>query len=394
VTGKAVGAAIDLASYRPAKELWNTGYHSFDTLAGTYRKDASVIWSISVSPTGKQLAFGSDDATIWLLDVQDHDPNSEERTHDHHKDVRRVDSTSIIDSECELRRDPFAEALKRTMHRRHDDSAQSGRRLMTGHIEGVTSVVFSPDGTRIVSGSHDWTVRIWDTRSGNPVHAQLRGHNDIVDFVAFSPDGKRVISVSRAQNICVWNTDSGDLLFGPLNQHEEGTLAVAFVPSSTPMAVSPDGKWIAWYTGSCRRTVEVLDSKTGRLAATFDIDEKKVQSHASSPGSNRVPSPSHIETHNAHSSSHPSGVWWFFSRFRKKSQPKFYAAPLSGSSRIFPPSSESLQSFSPSRNMTMTHMLSPSLSRTYNHSFTFSPDSTQILLPFYDGTICVQSLDL
>ena len=32
----------------------------------------------------------------------------------------------------------------------------------------VTSVAFSPDGTRIASGSADNTVRLWDTAPGNP----------------------------------------------------------------------------------------------------------------------------------------------------------------------------------------------------------------------------------
>ena len=33
---------------------------------------------------------------------------------------------------------------------------------MEGHTTAVTSAAFSPDGQLIVSGSSDWTVRVWD----------------------------------------------------------------------------------------------------------------------------------------------------------------------------------------------------------------------------------------
>jgi len=34
-----------------------------------------------------------------------------------------------------------------------------------GHTDYVRAVAFSPDGTRLVSGSGDFTVRVWDTLS-------------------------------------------------------------------------------------------------------------------------------------------------------------------------------------------------------------------------------------
>jgi len=33
---------------------------------------------------------------------------------------------------------------------------------LEGHTEGVRSVSFSPDGSRIVSGSLDKAVKVWD----------------------------------------------------------------------------------------------------------------------------------------------------------------------------------------------------------------------------------------
>src|SRR5262249_48766716 len=57
----------------------------------------------------------------------------------------------------------------------------------------VLSVAFSPDGKRIVSGSEDRTLKVWDAQTGQETRT-LEGHTGIVYSVAFSPDGKRIAS--------------------------------------------------------------------------------------------------------------------------------------------------------------------------------------------------------
>jgi WD40 repeat protein len=57
----------------------------------------------------------------------------------------------------------------------------------------VRSVAFSQDGSRVVSGSDDNTVRIWNVTTGG-VEAELKGHTHWVISVAFSQDGSRVVS--------------------------------------------------------------------------------------------------------------------------------------------------------------------------------------------------------
>ena len=43
---------------------------------------------------------------------------------------------------------------------------------LMGHTDIVYSVAFSPDGTRIVSGSGDNTLRIWNADTGQPIGAR------------------------------------------------------------------------------------------------------------------------------------------------------------------------------------------------------------------------------
>jgi WD40 repeat protein len=79
---------------------------------------------------------------------------------------------------------------------------------MQGHIDNVRSVMFSPDGKRLVSGSEDATVRVWDTTSGTEVYT-LEGHKGTIHSVTFCPDGSRIVSGSADKTVRLWNATSG-----------------------------------------------------------------------------------------------------------------------------------------------------------------------------------------
>jgi len=130
-----------------------------------------------------------------------------------------------------------------------------------GHSNSVTSVAFSPDDQHIVSGSEDRTIRVWNATTGETVAGPFSGHLNPVTSVAFSPDGQHTVSGSHDRTIRVWNATTGETVAGPFGGHSDSVRSVAF---------SPDGQHIV--SGSSDGTIRVWDAMTRETETTGQVD--------------------------------------------------------------------------------------------------------------------------
>jgi WD40 repeat protein/tRNA A-37 threonylcarbamoyl transferase component Bud32 len=157
------------------------------------------------------------------------------------------------------------------------------QRTFKGHFRAVTCVAFSGDGERIVSGSRDDTVRVWDAATGQETLVFF-GHKDVLTSIAFSPDGKHIVSASLDKTVKVWNASTGQ---------ETLTLKGHTLPV-TSASYSGDGQRIL--TGSADNTVKVWDAATGREALTLQGHTDIVTSAAFSNDGQRIVSGSRDQT--------------------------------------------------------------------------------------------------
>ena len=116
--------------------------------------------------------------------------------------------------------------------------------IMEGHRDLVYSVAFLPDGSHVVSGSGDNTLRTGDVTTGVEV-TKMEGHSNLVWSVAFSPDGTRIVSGSDDKTLRIWEAMTGAELT-KMERHSESVVSVAF---------SPDGAHIV--SGSFDKTADL-----------------------------------------------------------------------------------------------------------------------------------------
>ncbi|HQZ68044.1 MAG TPA: serine/threonine-protein kinase, partial [Planctomycetaceae bacterium] len=143
------------------------------------------------------------------------------------------------------------------------------------HDAAISCVAFSPDGTRVVTGSGDNTARLWEAQTGAPVGAVMK-HEGIVWSVAFSPDGTRVVTGSGDNTARLWEAQTGAPLGAVIN-HEGYVTSVAF---------SPDGTRVV--TGSWDKTARLWDAQTGVPVGVVMKHEGSVDSVAFSPDGTRL----------------------------------------------------------------------------------------------------------
>ena len=84
----------------------------------------------------------------------------------------------------------------------------SQKAILSGHTSTVRSLTFTSDGTSLVSGGYDRTVKLWDVQTGGVVKT-FSGHTSWVSSVSISVDNTTIASGSEDKTIHLWDIQAG-----------------------------------------------------------------------------------------------------------------------------------------------------------------------------------------
>jgi WD40 repeat protein/serine/threonine protein kinase len=243
-------------------KLWEVGTGEVRTLPGHIAR----VWTVAFSPCGRWLASGSADKTVILWDTTT--GARRQPLLEHPASVRGIafhpkgktlattsgDSVRIWDLET-------GKLVSTTLHRQG----------------GVARVVYSPDGSQLVTAGAGGIVKIWDTTTGREVCC-LPGHTEVVHGVAFSSDGRYLATAGRDQTLILRDTVAKKLLWSRV-AHTGIVWSVAFSTDGRQLATAGEDQLVHIWDTAMGREVSTLRGHTGDvLHVAFSPDSWRMAS--------------------------------------------------------------------------------------------------------------------
>ena len=229
------------------------------------------LWDVEAmaySPDGGRLVSGSLDETLRTWDISTGKTLRVYEAYDQVSDVKFSPDGSMMAAALE--------GNKVKLWAVNGDSTPTILRGHSGEFSGM-NIAFRPDGKRLVSGSRDSTMRLWEIPSGKPMLSRTVSEQRSHLRVAFSPDGSRIACLdSRANAISIRDALTGDEL--------DSLRGPAFALGC--LAYSSDGTMIA--TGGQNSTATLWNALTGKEIMTLREHTKPVLGVEFSPNSKRL----------------------------------------------------------------------------------------------------------
>jgi WD40 repeat protein len=119
------------------------------------------------------------------------------------------------------------------------------------------SVVYSPDGNLIATGSMDDTVRLWNVGTMACTNT-LIGHSEWINGVVFSSGGDQLASAGRDSTVRLWNVATGECCL-TLTGHDDAVRRVTYSPKGDLLASGSDDETVRLWdvaSGQCRTVVQ------------------------------------------------------------------------------------------------------------------------------------------
>ena len=136
-------------------------------------------------------------------------------------------------------------------------------RTLSDHSKEIYCVATSGDGKLVASGGAERTIKLWDLRTGELVRSLgnlILGHADTVTALAFSPNHQFLVSASQDKTVRLWSLKSGKEIY-TLKDYPAAVLA---------LAIGWDGKSFAY--GGKGTLISLRHTKTGKVMRSFSAN--------------------------------------------------------------------------------------------------------------------------
>ncbi len=121
----------------------------------------------------------------------------------------------------------------------------------------ATAVVLSPDGDRIAASAGDG-VRVWNAQTGDLIGSLRTEHKLAVSSIVFTPDGRRIVSGSEDSTLRLWDATTGQPIGGAIEGHPR--VSPAWPSASMASRSPPAAKTVHCVRGRhrrCRRVIQI-----------------------------------------------------------------------------------------------------------------------------------------
>lgn len=204
-----------------------------------YSGHSGSVNSVRFHPTQSIVCTTSGDRTchIWKpLDT----PNPSKSSSEEDGDSFRSSSRRRLSMDIPVLNKPLAKLISHQGH------------VMVGE--------WSCDGSQVMSGSQDATIKIWDMSDWTKPVLTLTGHDSTVTSIAPYPSNKNVFcSSSQDQTIRLWDTRTSSFMLSVLHGHEKSVSYVIFDKQNPSLLIS----------GSDDCTVKIWDWRTKQCLTTI-----------------------------------------------------------------------------------------------------------------------------
>ncbi|MGD1912173.1 MAG: protein kinase [Rivularia sp. (in: cyanobacteria)] len=262
------------------------------------------INSTTPQKTSNYTTVKSQSASEVLKDIDSHKKTSKNQENINSTTPQKTSNSTTVKSQSEIKKSKDIDSQNKTYKNQESINNKTQQKSsnspkvkplnysywryiynFTGHIASIDSLAISPDRNLLASGSHDFTIKLWEINTGK----QLKTINtqNIVYAIAFSPDGSMIASSGFENKIKLWDVTSGNNIC-TLKGH------VGWFISVNSLIFSPDGRIIA--SAGSDKTVKLWDVNTGSEIRTLTGHNTWIGSVAISPNGQIIASGSGDQT--------------------------------------------------------------------------------------------------